>query len=235
MWEAAPCLQPHHSSCAPAVWAVGPPARTAPEKVKQRLLRECGVFIQHSHVDPETGDEESLPASIQEAMAHGLAVVSTRHAGIPEAVRDGETGLLVEEGVAKAMTAGFLRIPLEPRRSVVLDIGRSEELQLGGRETTAAGMARSEFVNAVRLRRLASLLRKERFCPFCGWRGFRFEPFGNAPTYRQDAQCLICGSLERHRLAFVLLQNRIARGQRVFMSRLKRRSFRGSSPYRQNI
>ena len=76
-------------------------------------------------------------------------------------------------------------------------------------------MARNEFVNAARLRRLASLLRKERFCPFCGWRGFRFELFGNAPTHRQDAQCLICGSLERHRLAFVLLQNRIARGQRV--------------------
>jgi predicted SAM-dependent methyltransferase len=76
-------------------------------------------------------------------------------------------------------------------------------------------MAWSEFVNAARLRRLASLLRKERFCPFCGWRGFRFEPFGNAPTHRQDARCLICGSLERHRLAFVLLQNRIARGQRV--------------------
>jgi SAM-dependent methyltransferase len=76
-------------------------------------------------------------------------------------------------------------------------------------------MARSEFVNAARLRRLASLLRKERFCPFCGWRGFRFEPFGNAATHRQDAQCLICGSLERHRLAFVLLRNQIARGQRV--------------------
>lgn len=76
-------------------------------------------------------------------------------------------------------------------------------------------MARSEFVNAKRLRRLASLLRKERFCPFCGWRGFEFEPFGNAATHRQDAQCPICGSLERHRLAFVLLRNRIIRGQRV--------------------
>ena len=44
-------------------------------------------------------------------MAHGLAVVSTRHAGIPEAVRDGETGLLVEEVDAKAMAAAFLEIP----------------------------------------------------------------------------------------------------------------------------
>ena len=83
----------------------------APDDVKNRLLRECGVFAQHSALDPETGDEESLPASIQEAMAHGLAVVSTRHAGIPEAVRDGETGLLVDEGDAKAMAAAFLDVP----------------------------------------------------------------------------------------------------------------------------
>ena len=83
----------------------------APDEVKDRLLRECGVFVQHSALDPETGDEESLPASIQEAMAHGLAVVSTRHAGIPEAVRENETGLLVDEGDAKAMAAAFLEIP----------------------------------------------------------------------------------------------------------------------------
>lgn len=84
---------------------------TVSDDAKYRLLRECGVFVQHSALDPETGDEESLPASIQEAMANGLAVVSTRHAGIPEAVREGESGLLVEEGDAKAMSAAFLEVP----------------------------------------------------------------------------------------------------------------------------
>jgi glycosyltransferase involved in cell wall biosynthesis len=83
----------------------------ASEAVKNRLLEECGVFVQHSALDPETGAEESLPASIQEAMAQGLAVVSTHHAGIPEAVRDGQTGLLVDEGDAEAMSAAFLEIP----------------------------------------------------------------------------------------------------------------------------
>lgn len=96
----------------------------ASEETKQRLLVQCGVFVQHSITDPDTGDEEGLPAAIQEAMAHGLAVVSTRHAGIPEAVIEGETGLLVDEqdvcGMAKALldiqatsaamgNAGFLR------------------------------------------------------------------------------------------------------------------------------
>jgi SAM-dependent methyltransferase len=68
---------------------------------------------------------------------------------------------------------------------------------------------------ARRMRRLASLLLKQRRCPFCGWLGFRFEPFGNQMTYRRDAQCPICGSLERHRAAFLLLRDKIPRNQKV--------------------
>ena len=83
----------------------------APEAEKARLLAECGVFVQHSLTDPETGDEEGLPAAIQEAMAHGLAVVSTRHAGIPEAVIEGETGLLVDELDVRGMAAAFAAVP----------------------------------------------------------------------------------------------------------------------------
>jgi len=82
----------------------------ASEETKQRLLHECGVFVQHSITNPETGDEEGLPAAIQEAMAHGMAVVSTRHAGIPEAVLEDETGLLVDEGNVEDMAKAFLRV-----------------------------------------------------------------------------------------------------------------------------
>lgn len=93
---------------------------TAPEALKQRLLRECGVFVQHSLTNPENGDEEGLPAAIQEAMAAGMAVVATRHAGIPEAVIEGETGLLVDEGDVEAMARAFLDVG--PRAA---DLGRA--------------------------------------------------------------------------------------------------------------
>lgn len=82
----------------------------ASESVKSRLLAECGVFVQHSLTDPETGDEEGLPAAIQEAMANGLAVISTRHAGIPEAVTDGVSGILVEERDARGMSDAMQRV-----------------------------------------------------------------------------------------------------------------------------
>jgi glycosyltransferase involved in cell wall biosynthesis len=43
-------------------------------------------------------------------MAHGMAVVSTRHAGIPEAVIEGVTGLLVDEGDVEGMAMAFLKV-----------------------------------------------------------------------------------------------------------------------------
>jgi predicted SAM-dependent methyltransferase len=70
-------------------------------------------------------------------------------------------------------------------------------------------------MSMARLRRIASLVHKARRCPFCGWRGFRFEPFGNSALRRDDAACPICGSLERHRAAFLLLRDRIPNGQKV--------------------
>jgi len=66
-------------------------------------MGNANIFLQHSWTDPVTGDQEGLPVAILEAMAHGLPVIATKHAGIPDAVVDGETGFLVEEGAVDAM------------------------------------------------------------------------------------------------------------------------------------
>lgn len=58
-------------------------------------------------VTAEDGDMEGMPLVIAEAMSTGLPVIGTRHSGIPEAVHDGENGVLVEErdvgGLANAI------------------------------------------------------------------------------------------------------------------------------------
>jgi colanic acid/amylovoran biosynthesis glycosyltransferase len=77
-------------------------------------MREADVFAQHSITDPETGDEEGLPVAILEAMAHGLPVVSTRHAGIPEAVLEDVTGFLVDEGDVDAMAHRIVALAKDP-------------------------------------------------------------------------------------------------------------------------
>jgi glycosyltransferase involved in cell wall biosynthesis len=79
-----------------------------PNEVVQERMRHADIFIQHSVTDPKTGDEEGLPISILEALAHGLPVVSTRHAGIPEIVQEGVMGFLVDEGDSQGMAERLL-------------------------------------------------------------------------------------------------------------------------------
>jgi glycosyltransferase involved in cell wall biosynthesis len=87
------------------------------------LMRRADVYVQHSIVDTETGDEEGMPGSILEAMGVGLPVVSTLHAGIPEAVRDGIDGYLVAEGDVEGMAARMVDMAESAERRIAM--GRS--------------------------------------------------------------------------------------------------------------
>ncbi|MFL6541948.1 MAG: glycosyltransferase family 4 protein [Chthoniobacterales bacterium] len=57
-----------------------------------------------------TGGTDNLPTVIMEAMAAGLPVVSTRVAGVPEMVADGQTGLLVSEGDVTGLASAMATI-----------------------------------------------------------------------------------------------------------------------------
>ncbi len=83
------------------------------EQVLDLLAHAC-CFVQHS-VTPAYGDAEGTPVAILEAGAAGLPVVSTRHAGIVDAVIDGETGFLVNERDVDNM-AGHMRRLLDDRK-----------------------------------------------------------------------------------------------------------------------
>jgi colanic acid/amylovoran biosynthesis glycosyltransferase len=86
-------------------------------------LKRADIFIQHSVVCPVTGDEEGLPVAILEAMAFGLPVVSTFHAGIPEAVMNGETGFLVPERDTQAMAERILELAAD--RTLRIQMGQA--------------------------------------------------------------------------------------------------------------
>jgi glycosyltransferase involved in cell wall biosynthesis len=60
------------------------------------------------------GDRDGIPNVILEAMAVGLPVVSTDHSGIPEAVRDGVTGLLVPSAETAALADAIGRLLIDP-------------------------------------------------------------------------------------------------------------------------
>lgn len=79
----------------------------------QRLYGDSHLFLHPSELGPD-GDQEGIPNSMLEAMASGLPVVATRHGGIPEAVADGQSGLLVEERDHAGLAAAMLRLTEEP-------------------------------------------------------------------------------------------------------------------------
>jgi glycosyltransferase involved in cell wall biosynthesis len=67
------------------------------------------VLVQPS-VLTEWGDKEGIPGVIVEGMASGLAVVASRHAGIPSVIEDGASGLLVAERDPAALADALERL-----------------------------------------------------------------------------------------------------------------------------
>jgi colanic acid/amylovoran biosynthesis glycosyltransferase len=65
-------------------------------------------------VTAANGDQEGIPVSLMEAMASGVPVISSHHSGIPELVRNGETGLLAAEGDVDGLAACVQRLVDEP-------------------------------------------------------------------------------------------------------------------------
>jgi colanic acid/amylovoran biosynthesis glycosyltransferase len=77
------------------------------------LMGRASLFVQHSVTDPE-GRIEGFPVASAEAMASQSPVVSTRHSGIPEHVREGVTGFLVDEHDVDGMAQAMARVLADP-------------------------------------------------------------------------------------------------------------------------
>ena len=101
------------------------------------------VYASHLYFHPSRtsadGNREGVPNAMLEAMASGVPVVATRHGGIPEAVSNGESGLLVAEDDAPGLAAAALRIMEDS--SLRQRIGRA------GHEAVAAKFARDAQAN----------------------------------------------------------------------------------------
>lgn len=101
-------------------------------------------------VYPQSVPYGCMGYSILEAMASGKAVVGSNIAGVPEAIVDGETGLLVEPGEPKVLAEAIIKVLLDPELASQLgQKGRQRALELfDHRESLRQiGMIIDQFLN----------------------------------------------------------------------------------------
>jgi glycosyltransferase involved in cell wall biosynthesis len=107
------------------------------QSVVKDLMRACDIFVLNSRTD-DSGDMEGLPNTILEAMSMEKPVVSTFHAGIPQAINSGKNGLLVAEKNNKELAMALERLIVDPAlreslgknaRQTVLQNFRLENMQ----------------------------------------------------------------------------------------------------------
>ncbi|MGC8856053.1 MAG: glycosyltransferase family 4 protein [Anaerolineae bacterium] len=109
-----------------------------------RLLDQANCYVQPSVIMP-SGKMEGIPVALMEAMASGLPVVATDISGVPELVREGETGWLVPPESPQALADVLTEIYTHPEQAAQrAQAGRQWVLQ--------------EFTLASNVRKLSDLL-----------------------------------------------------------------------------
>ena len=99
-----------------------------PQTKLRALYAASHLFLHPSELGPD-GDQEGVPNSLLEAMASGLPALATHHGGIPEAVTDGVSGVLVAERDHTALAQAMLALTGDPRRYTEMSAAASASVR----------------------------------------------------------------------------------------------------------
>jgi colanic acid/amylovoran biosynthesis glycosyltransferase len=115
--------------------------------VSQEQLRDIyyrsHIFLHPSQTGRD-GNQEGIPNSMLEAMATGLPVFATEHGGIPEAIENGVSGVLVPERDDEALARALLNAAHDP-------------VFLSRIATAGAGAVKQHFDSAAQAKRLEDI------------------------------------------------------------------------------
>jgi glycosyltransferase involved in cell wall biosynthesis len=87
-------------------------------------MEEASLFVLPSKT-AANGDREGTPTVVLDAQSHGMPIVTTLHAGIPETVLRDQTAILVGEGDVEALSAAMWKwVESEGLRQAADPLGR---------------------------------------------------------------------------------------------------------------
>src|SRR5690349_13150005 len=108
---------------------------------------ECDHLLAVSDVLVLPSHHEGVPMAILEAMACGLPIIATPVGGIPDVIRHGQEGLLVEVGNRGALTAALARMVAEP--ALRASLGRKARATAESLSVTNYGQRLLEFYQTI--------------------------------------------------------------------------------------
>lgn len=79
-------------------------------------------------VQAKDGDREGIPQTTVEGMATGIPVIASEHAGLPELIKNGKTGLLVPTRDSDAIIRAVLNLTQNPDLAKKVSMGGREQV-----------------------------------------------------------------------------------------------------------
>jgi glycosyltransferase involved in cell wall biosynthesis len=119
-------------------------------RAKARLLLESDFLIQSGRYDAQSKRVEHFGIVFAEAGAAGLPVIAPNIGGVPEVVRDGETGILIPPDDPESAAAAIRTLASDPGRTAAMGrAGRRRVAELFDYEKIA-GKIIQEMSDAIR-------------------------------------------------------------------------------------
>jgi colanic acid/amylovoran biosynthesis glycosyltransferase len=112
------------------------------------LFYSSHIFLHPSETGRD-GNQEGVPNSMLEAMAAGLPVFTTRHGGIPEAVENNLSGILVNERDHRALADALIDCAKDPAHLAAMGCAASESVVKNFNQTEQARLLEEIYLREI--------------------------------------------------------------------------------------